>query len=213
METIRERAKNRFPTVLLTLLSIVQALALELMWEQTRDRADLYELSGEAVIGWLQIAATLDVIILIWLAYAGMVLRFSWTPNTADSIWPFFVGLIQFQLIEFMGPGSLGKWLFTLAVLFATMVVVNHAAMKRARQDESNSEFFSHFKPATIRDFVPAIISVTVLVLAGALLWQSDTSGWVAAIALVATFAGLGNESRKAARYWRFSMGVTSMSN
>ncbi|MFT5693100.1 MAG: hypothetical protein ACI92E_002436, partial [Oceanicoccus sp.] len=32
MSIIRDRAKNNFPMVLLTLLSIVQALAFELLW-------------------------------------------------------------------------------------------------------------------------------------------------------------------------------------
>ena len=86
MESIRNRAKDRFPTVLLTLLSIVQALGLELLWEQARHRPELYEPGSLAIVGWLQITATLTVIILIWLAYAGMVLRFRWTPTTADSL-------------------------------------------------------------------------------------------------------------------------------
>lgn len=138
MDSIRNRARKRFPTVLLTLLSIVQALALEFLWDHSRHRAELYEISGPAFLGWLQIAATLNVIILIWLVYAGMVMRFRWTPTTADSIWPFIVGLIQFQLIELMGPNNLGRWLVVLATLFALMSIVNHLAMKRARLDTSN---------------------------------------------------------------------------
>jgi hypothetical protein len=89
MDSIRNRAKKRFPTVLLTLLSIVQALALEFLWGHSRHRPELYEATSGALIGWLQIAATLNVIILIWLAYASMVMRFRWTPTTADSVWPF----------------------------------------------------------------------------------------------------------------------------
>lgn len=207
MESIRNRAKDRFPTVLLTLLSIVQALGLELLWDQARHRPELYVAGDAALVGWIQIAATLFVIIIIWITYASMVLRFTWTPTTADSVWPFFVGLIQFQLIDLMGDGSVGQWMVTLAVLFATMVVVNYLGMKRARRDGENKEFFSHFKAATIRDFLPVITSVTVLFVSGVLLWKSDTSGWIGAIAIIGTFAGLSNELRKASLYWRISMG------
>lgn len=209
MDSIRNRAKEHFPTVLLTLLSIVQALALEFLWDHSRHRPELYEATATALIGWLQIAASLNVIILIWLAYAGMVMRFRWTPTTADSIWPFFVGLIQFQMIDLMGTDNLGRWLVVLAVLFGLMSVVNHHAMKRARQDEANNEFFDHFDPATFRDFIPLCVTVTVLLLVGGLLWNTDNSGWPAIIALLVTAAGLVNEIRNAARYWRVSMGVT----
>ena len=59
MNSIRERAKEHFPTVLLTLLSIVQALALELFWSHLVDAEGLYQLSWFAVLWWIQILATL----------------------------------------------------------------------------------------------------------------------------------------------------------
>lgn len=37
MSVICSRAKNNFPMVLLTLLSIVQALAFELLWDEVRN--------------------------------------------------------------------------------------------------------------------------------------------------------------------------------
>jgi hypothetical protein len=208
MESIRNRAKKRFPTVLLTLLSIVQALALEFLWDHSRHRPELYEATATALIGWLQIAASLNVVILIWLAYAGMVMRFRWTPTTADSIWPFFVGLIQFQLIDLMGTENLGRWLVVLALLFGLMSLVNHHAMKRARADKANSEFFDQFDPATIKDFIPLCVTVTVLIVAGGFLWNTDNSGWPAIAALLVTALGLANEIRNAAKYWRVSMGI-----
>lgn len=208
MDSIRNRAKKRFPTVLLTLLSIVQALALEFLWDHSRHRPELYEATATAFIGWLQIAASLNVVILIWLVYAGMVMRFRWTPTTADSIWPFFVGLIQFQMIDLMGTENLGRWLVVLALLFALMNLVNHQAMKRARQDKANSEFFDRFSPATFKDFIPLTLTVTVLMVAGGLLWNANNSGWPAIVTLLVTGVGLANEVHNAARYWRVSMGV-----
>ena len=59
MNTIRIRAKDQLPMVLLTLLSIVQALALELLWGYVSSETYLYESSWLALIGWLEVAATL----------------------------------------------------------------------------------------------------------------------------------------------------------
>lgn len=206
MDTIRNRAKDTFPTVLLTLLSIVQALALEFLWDHTRHRTEIFEVSLTALIGWLQIAASLNVIILIWLMYAGMLMRFRWTPTTTDSILPFFIGLIQFLMIELMGADNLALWIIVLALIYGMTDFINHRAMKRARLDPQNSEFFDLFLPATIRDFIPQIIMVIALLLAGSWMWISGQHGWLAICVLLATLAGLAYETRNAARYWRISM-------
>ena len=207
MDTIRDRAKDKFPMVLLTLLSIVQALALEFLWDHTRHRTDLLEISAVALIGWLQIAASLSVIILIWLMYAGMLMRFRWTPTITDSIWPFFVGLIQFFMIEIMGTEKFALWIFVLALLYGTADFINHQAMKRARMDPANREFFDRYLPATLKDFAPQITVVIVLILAGTWIWFDGRLGWFAICTLVASLIGLGYETRRAAIYWNVSMG------
>jgi hypothetical protein len=206
MDTIRNRAKDRFPMVLLTLLSIVQALALEFLWDHTRHRTEIFEISEVALLGWLQIVASLNIIIVIWLMYAGMLMRFRWTPTVSDSIWPFFVGLIQFLMIEIMGAEKLALWIIVLALIYGTTNFINHRAMKRARIDPANREFFDQYLPATLRDFAPQITMVTTLILAGSWIWFSGHHGWFAICTLVGSLIGLGYETHKAARYWNVSM-------
>jgi len=41
MDSIRTRAADQFPTVLITLLSIIQALALEFLWDHIHHRPGL----------------------------------------------------------------------------------------------------------------------------------------------------------------------------
>ena len=207
MDTIRNRAKKRFPMVLLTLLSIVQALALEFLWDHVRHRTEIFEVSGVALVGWLQIAASLNVIVLIWLMYAGMLMRFRWTPTVTDSVLPFFIGLIQFLMIEIMGPEKIALWIIVLALIYGTTDFINHRAMKRARTDPANREFFDRYLPATLRDFAPQITMVTALIMAGTWIWFSGHHGWFTICTLVGSLIGLGYETHKAARYWNVSMG------
>jgi hypothetical protein len=207
MDSMRNRAKDIFPMVLLTLLSIVQALALEFLWDHTRHRTDLFELSVAVIPGWLQIAATLNVIVIIWLMYAGMLMRFRWTPTTMDSIFPFVIGLIQFLLIDIMGTEYFALWIIVLAVTFGVLVFIDHRAMQRARQDEDNSEFFDRYAPATIRDFVPQIIMGVTMLSAGIWLQLSGHQGWFRVVVLVGVFVAIGYETHKTASYWRDSMG------
>jgi hypothetical protein len=208
MFSIRERAIEQFPTVLITLLSIVQALALEFLWDHIHHRPDLYAMGWPAVAGWLQIAATFNGLILIWLVYAGMVMRFRWTPTTGDSVLPFFVGLIEFLMIDLMGPENIGRWFIVLAVIFVAMAFGNHRTMRRARMDPANKEFFDSVSPATTRDFLPQAIRISIMALAGAWLWRAGNHGWFAMIALLASVMMLGYETFNAARFWNRSLGI-----
>jgi len=208
MKSMRDRAADMFPMVLLTLLSIVQALALEFLWDHARKRDDLFELSIAVIPDWLQIAATFNVIIIIWLMYAGMLMRFRWTPTTMDSIFPFLVGLIQFLLIDMMGTEYFALWIIVLALTFGSLEFINHRAMKRARQDGANSEFFDQYAPATIRDFVPQIRMFVTWLLAGIWMEISGYLGWIRVVVLLGVFVAIGYETHKTAAWWKDSMGA-----
>lgn len=196
--------------VLLTLLSIVQALALEFLWDHTRHRSELFELSFAVIPGWLQIAATFNVMVIIWLMYAGMLMRFRWTPSTSDSVFPFLVGVIQFLMIDIMGAENYALWIIMVALTYGVLIAINHRAMKRARKDAANQSFFDQYEPATIKDFVPQIIMVAGLLLAGGWIGLSDYHGWFTVLVLFGIFAGLGLESHQSAVYWKATMGDQS---
>ena len=210
MDSMRNRATDMFPMVLLTLLSIVQALALEFLWDHTRHRTDLFEISVAVIPGWMQIAATFNVIIIIWLMYAGMLMRFRWTPSTMDSIFPFLVGVIQFLMIDMMGAEHFALWIIVLALTFGVLVTIDHLAMRRARQVEENREFFDQYAPATIKDFLPQILMVVSLLLAGGWIGFSGHHGWFTILVLVGIFLGLGWETHRSAYFWKISMGSDS---
>jgi hypothetical protein len=207
MESIRNRAVDQFPTVLITLLSIVQALALEFLWDHLHHRPDLYVMSLASLLGWMQIVASLIGIILIWLSYASMVMRFRWVPSTLDSVLPFFIGLIQFLMIDLMGPDRIGQWLLVLAVVFAIMILGSHHVFRRARIEKSNREFFDRFAPAGARDFLPHTAVITFLVSSGGWLWISETGTGVQLAIIAVALVILLFEVRNAANFWNESMG------
>ena len=132
MNTIRIRAKDQMPVVLLTLLSIVQALALELLWDYVSSEDYLYESAWYALIGWMQVSASFMGILLIWLLYSSSVMRFRWVPATVDSVFPFLIGIIEFTLIALLGPGRIGGWFLVLALIFAVMTWVSHVSYRKS---------------------------------------------------------------------------------
>ena len=206
MKTIRDRAKEHLPMVLLTLLSIVHALALELLWSHVRESAYLFEMTWTALLTWIQIGTNFVGIVVIWLVYASTAMRFRWVPSTSDSVYPFIIGILEFILIEALAPQFMGWWFICLATIFGLMTWVSHMTMRRARGDGENDDFFANLEPATARDFLPAFIIISVLILAGAYLAYSGDRGVVALIAVSVAFAGLVRQLIVAARFWELSV-------
>lgn len=193
METMRSRAKEHLPHVLLTLLSIIQALALELFWSELQGLTYLFELSWVGTSGWIQVAATFLGILVIWVVYATTVMRFSWVPSISDSVVPFFVGLLQFILIESLGVESAGLWFFSLAIIIAIMHGESHMIMRRARQDPDNAEFFEQISRATTADFIPPVLMVVSLL---------SLSAYVTAVPTNLIVIGLGFAASLLLLFW-----------
>ena len=206
MNPMRERAKEHFPTVVLTLLSIVQALALELLWSHFGTADYLFEPTWIALISWVQVATTFLGIALIWVIYASNVMRFRWVPTTTDSVVPFIIGLLEFMLVETLGPEQLGVWFVLMAALVGIMNWIAHATMRRARRDQDNEAFFRGVGPATPGDFAPQIAMVAILTLTGTYLWITSDQGGFAMTALLATGALLTWQYREAAKFWKRSL-------
>ncbi len=209
MSLIRARVKEHLPSVLLTLLSIVQALALELLWSHIQETAYLYEFSASAVLWWGQIGAVFLGIVVIWVVYASSAMRLRWVPSIGDSVYPFVIGVSEFVLVAALGPEHLGAWFLTMAFVFAIMNWVSHDTMRRARLDEENAEFFRNRGRATLKDFTGAFVVVTSLAAIGAalLFWQG---AWFVVFAVVLINALLAWQLYVAARYWDRSVSLQS---
>ena len=192
--------------VLLTLLSIVQALALELLWAHVRESSYLFTMSWPALLTWIQIGTNFLGIIVIWIVYASTAMRFRWVPTTSDSVYPFVIGLLEFMLIETLAPEYMGWWFVCLALIFALMTWVSHMTMRRARLDGENKEFFADFEPATIRDFFPAFSIISGLILAGIFLMPGGEQGVLALIAVSGALLILVRQVIVAARFWEMSV-------
>lgn len=206
MNIIRKRAQEQFPTVLLTLLSIVQALALELLWEHIQETEYLFHGTQQALISWVQILTTLFGIILIWVAYASNAMRFRWTPSTADSVYPFIIGLLEFIQIEALAPGMVGQWIVIMGVIFGTMVLVSHLIMRSARLTGENGDFFKNVNPATLKDFYPSIMVITLLLVGGTYVWLSHNNGLISYLLIAAAFAVLMWQYISATKFWNSSV-------
>jgi hypothetical protein len=121
-------------------------------------------------------------------------------------VYPFCIGVIEFMLIESLGPDETGLWLILMALIFGVMIRVSHRTMQRARQDGDNDIFFNDFKPTELRDFVPQITILSAMMLAGVYLLISGDSGIFAMLAVLATTGVLVWQFFSAAKFWERSV-------
>lgn len=130
--------------------------------------------------------------------------------NIPGTISPFFVGIIQFIMVDNLGPEKILIWIFSLAVLFAGMHGIAHFDMTRARQNEENAEFFANRGRATIRDFLPTIIAVAGLLLLAVILLVFENSMVLKGFAMLVGLSIIIIQLMIADNYWRISMTLDS---
>ena len=205
---MRERAKQQMPMVLLTLLSIIQALALELLWAHVRSEPALFILNWTSVLSWMQVVVTLMGIILIWVLYSSITMRFTWTPTPGDSVIPFGIGILEFTLIASLGLDSISVWFVLLAALFAVMPATLQSILRRARKESENSRFFVDVPQATLRDFIPAMLVVLLFAALGIILQFTGNPNILVLISLLIAGAAHGYQMYLSSVRWKKSMDI-----
>ncbi len=137
---LKEAAKKRIADFYLTLISIIQSLALGYLFEYLQ-----YEkVFGDRFSGTylLQVIATLQVIILVWFEYAMSVVVFRWVINIIDSLIPFLFGVSQYVLIAFMNHESdtEGLWFLGFSILAAVALFAFKNQETKSRRESENAE-------------------------------------------------------------------------
>lgn len=202
MSSSRQRARDLLPNVLLTLLSIVQALALETFWERFLASDYLWMGGWPAWIGWVQVTTIVLGIIEIWLFYVSVILRFSWVPGVRDMVLPFFIGILEFILVELQGIERVGPWLVCLAATFALVGAESHLLFRNARRDPANRAFFERLAPAESVDLIRLVLPVVaILALAVAVMATGNQAGFALGC-LLAAFCAMAWQIVITVRYW-----------
>ena len=199
MDEKQQRAVELFPSVLLSVLGVIQALAFELLWEEGLPGVARWRDAGATATGVLQAFAVFQGGIVMWALYASLVLRLRWLPSVRDLVVPFVLGALQFALVELMAPAQLAWWFAVLALIFALAIATNYAAYVAA----------GRLDPAILRgesqvlsSYAPSLVTVAGLVAcAGLVAWTGPTSP-AATAAVLAANAGLLVQLLVLRRFW-----------
>src|SRR5213078_703187 len=107
---MHHKLKDSFSLVYLTLLSVIQGVAL----------ADLALIMGAGyqqltVVRWLLVLVNFGVVITIWHTFTMHITLWRWIPDLRDAGIPFMIGAVELVLNHTISL-SLSAWLFIMAI-------------------------------------------------------------------------------------------------
>lgn len=121
-EEIRTRMRGAFSTIYLTLLSIIQGVALAVLFAKVDSLIDGHEFHAPQVV---MATGIFLAIVAVWNQYQMGVMLYAWTAEIFDAFIPFGLGLTEYAMISAIDRGA-------SAVLFANgaLLVMGIAAFE-----------------------------------------------------------------------------------
>lgn len=129
---VQQKLKDHFSPVYLTLLSVIQGVAL----------ADLAFVVGTnsqhfTLTQWLLVLVAFGAVITTWNQYTMHIISLDWIPDVRDAIIPFVLGALELFLNHLI-PLSFGGWLFAAALLSSWGALATWHTQSRAGKEVEN---------------------------------------------------------------------------
>jgi hypothetical protein len=137
---LHHRLNDAFTPTYLTILSIIQAVALT-------DLATVVaaEYRHFTVVSWLLTLLTFSVLIIVWNVYTIQGTIWRWIPDVRDATMPFMVGAIELFLDHAITLG-ISMWLLGLAGIAAMGAIGTWYMHWRARTEAGNDQLLRYLR-------------------------------------------------------------------
>jgi hypothetical protein len=106
------RIKHQFPSLFITLLSVLIGLVLADLVAEIRDRITLWPLNIETLRTWGQIMAHGASAVAAWIIYSHLGITHERVPSLADSIVTFIVPLTLLFAMPLIGVDEIWPWFY-----------------------------------------------------------------------------------------------------
>lgn len=166
MPTPREKALLQFPAMYVTLVSVVQAIALESLVSRVVEVGPASLHGWDSVLLWLEVAFLGQTILYAWISYTLLVILTQWLFRVFDFGAAFAIGVFQLVAIQGIGADPPRLFFIMATVGFLSGAWISHSNIGAAAAQEENRATLS----ALPRDTITALLgSIGVLGAIGAL--------------------------------------------
>lgn len=166
-ESPRDRALAQFPAMYVTLVSVVQAIALEVLVSRVYEVGLEPTLTAYSAMVWLEVALLGQTIFYVWVSYTLLVTLAQWVFRFFDFAAAFAVGVFQFAAIKWIGTESPRNFLVMVAIGFvagAWISLSNTGAAARRPENAEVMRGFPHRNLAILLGLVGVLGLIGVLV-------------------------------------------------
>jgi hypothetical protein len=190
--------KDSFTSIYLTVLSIVQGVALTSLAVVV---ADGY--SEFTPVQWALVFLTFLILIIVWNHVTTDAMTWTWIPDFRDSAIPFLLG--AFELYQtFALVAGLGPWLFGMAAGATFAVLEFFHVGRQVRLGTPNAEMLRLFRRRGLADLLQGIVGIGVfLVLGAAIVVIEDAGAVLRWVAVLIAALWLGAYVLRTTVYWR----------
>lgn len=134
---VKQRLKGSFSQVHLTLLSVIQGVAL----------ADLAFIVGAGyqhftVLRWLLVLVSFGMVITVWHQFTMHITLWGWIPDLRDAVIPFMIGALEL-LFNHTITLSLSAWLFIAAIIASMALLAILYVGQRAKEESENTRMLN----------------------------------------------------------------------
>jgi hypothetical protein len=190
--------KDSFTSIYLTVLSIVQGVALTSLAVVVADGHSQF-----TPVQWALVVLTFLILIIVWNHVTTDAMTWTWIPDFRDSAIPFLLG--AFELYQaFAIVAGLGPWLFGMAAGATLAVLEFFHVGRQVRLVVSNAEMLRLFRRRSLSDLLQGIVGIgAFLALGAASVAIGDAWAVLPWIAVLITALWLGVYVLRTTLYWR----------
>jgi hypothetical protein len=167
MEEFKRRMGESFPSVYLTIISIIQGVALGLLAKNT---FEYIKTSGSAEL-WLRFlpysVMSFLIIIIVSYEYTWLVGIFRWSPKFLDVIIPFVIGLSEIGPMFYLVNPKIWWFLAAAFCFFGGGGLLNTRRNCKCLMFGENRQAYNRVRNALKLDIIIAFISVPICIFAG----------------------------------------------
>jgi hypothetical protein len=134
---VKQRLKDSFSLVYLTLLSVIQGVALA-------DLALVVEANYQqfSVVRWLLVLVNFWMVINVWHTFTIHITLWRWIPDLRDAIISFMIGAFELVFNHTISL-DLSVWLFVVATIASIAVLAIWYVGQRAKEEIENARMLS----------------------------------------------------------------------
>src|SRR5579863_5741635 len=135
---VQQKLKDQFSSVYLTLLSVIQGVALADLAAVVATNSQQFTLTQ-----WLLVLVAFGSVITTWSQYTMHIISLNWIPDVRDALIPFVLGALEL-FFNHLIPLSLGGWLFVGTLFSSWGAFATWHTQRRAGQEAENLPLLSH---------------------------------------------------------------------